>query len=763
MFKKNGLNEIGDIKNKVVDLLMVFYLIFSIPLIFLSISRSAITGWALNYSIQIVLFIAFCFVVIFRHKIHYKLKAIVTAIILLVFFVTGIHFLGLLSSGVVFLLLVSVFSSLFIGLAYGYASLAILVTVFFTYGLLYQTGMLKYTFDVEQMLNNNKLWITIGITYFIASYSIVFIVGRLEGAYTRLLEESKKSEEEYKLLFDQANEGVIITTIDGRILLVNDNFRLMSGYENSEVVGRNLSEMTVADDLLNKPLKFEELASGKTVVSERRVYDKQGNIRDITIKGNKLPDGRLQFLIKDVSKQKQIEKEIEAEREFGKTLVEAMPGVFYVFENYDKLVQWNNSLLHMSGYTADEIQKVHPNSLFDNANYESDADNIGLSEKKGSAYYRADLITKNGERIPLYNSAISYKRNNKIYLLGVGYDISNLVIAEKALKNSEINFRNIYNNTSDAIFIYNHDFKILSANERFYHLTGLDPKDIDSINFFDFLFDQNALQKVASEVEGVDKGRVVVAEYMIKNQNGRSFPIEVRSRPIVYQGQNAVVTSFNDISARKNLEKQVYTVSVKAEEDERGRIAKDLHDGLGPLLSTCKIYLHNLKNAKLSEKESMSFSKLSELINESLTGVKEISNNLSPHILRNFGLEHALKSFIEKLSLYTEISIATNLNTSKRYNEIIEITLYRVVTELINNTIKHAKAGNISVSIIEEPHKLLVVYIDDGQGFDYEQKIEENKGLGLFNMVSRINSVGGNISFKKQPQAGIVVNIEIPV
>lgn len=763
MFKKTGVNEIDDIKNKVVDLLMAFYLIFSIPLFYLSISRSTITGWTLNYSIQIVLFVAFAIVYLLRNMFNNKLKAIVTAIVFFVFFVTGIHFFGLLSSGIVFLLLISVFSALFIGLSYGYVSLVLLITVFFIYGILYQIGVLKYSFDVEQILSNNKLWIAIGLTYFLVSYSIVFIVGRLEGAYNRLLDESKKSEAEYKLLFDQANEGVIITNGDGIILLVNDNFRLMSGFENNEILGRNLIEMIMPEDLIDKPLMFDVIAKDLFVVSDKRVYDKQGNIRDITIKGSNLPDGRLQFLISDVSEQMKIKKEIEAEREFGKTLVEAMPGVFYVFENYDKLVQWNDSLLFMSGYSSDEIQKVHPNSLFDNADYENDTDIIGLSDKKGSAYYRADLITKTGLRIPLYNSAISYKRNNKIYMLGVGYDISNLVIAENALKNSEVNFRNIYNNTSDAIFIYNHDFKILSANERFYDLTGLNQIDIGSINFFDFLFDQNALQKVASDVEGVDNGRVVVAEYMIRNQDGRSFPIEVRSRPIVYEGQNAVVTSFNDISARKNLEKQVYTVSVKAEEDERGRIAKDLHDGLGPLLSTCKIYMYNLKNANLSEKENMSFRKLSELINESLTSVKEISNNLSPHILRNFGFEHALKSFIEKLSLYTEINISTNLNMSNRYNEIIEITLYRIVTELINNTIKHAKASRISVSLTEKKHKLLLVYIDDGKGFDYEKEIEENKGLGLFNMVSRINSVGGNIAFSKQAQSGIVVNIEIPV
>lgn len=760
-FTKTDTTEIGYIKNHVVNILLAIYLVFTVPLLFLSLRRSVLTGWSYVYSLQIMLVFCYWLVFIFRKKLHYKFKAVFTGILLLILFASGLHQFGLLSSGLVFLLLFAVFSSLFIGITYGYIALVIAAGVFVVYGVLYNMGFKNYRFDIELMFKSKSLWFAVGLTFLVASYSIVFIIDRLEKAYKTLLVKSKKSEDEYKLLFDQANEGVIIASLKGDILLVNENFRIMSGFNNADILGENLQQLIVPDENSNEPIKLDKLARGETVTSERRVFDKWGKIRHIKIKGNMLPDRRLQLLIRDISEQKKFEKEIEAEREFGKTLVEAMPGVFYVFENYEKLVQWNESLLLLSGYSVDEIQKIHPNNLFDNGNYDNDGGGITQSGNKGSAYFRADLITKSGDRIPLYNSAINYTRDKKIYLMGVGYDISDLILAENALKNSEINFRNIYNNTSDAIFIYNHDFKILSANDRFYTLTGLSPDDLNKINFFDFIFDQNTLQNVASEVNQIDKGRVVIAEYVLKDKKGKKFPIEVRSRPIIYEGKNAVVTSFNDISARKDLEKQVYTVSVKAEEDERGRIAKDLHDGLGPLLSTCKIYLHNLKSASLSEKETRSFTKLTELINESLTGVKEISNNLSPHILRNFGVEHALHSFIEKFTAYNEIEISANLKASNRYNEIIEITLYRVITELLNNTLKHAMAKHVSISMIENDGKIIVDYHDDGLGFDYSKMIQEKKGLGLFNIVSRINSVGGVISFKSEKEKGVYVNIEI--
>lgn len=752
--------NIDGIKNKIIDKLLAVYVIVSFPLLILSLTRTHTTGWTISYTLQLVFIIFFAFIFIFRKKLTFRFKALSTALLILFIFVFSISYFGLLSSGLAYVLLLVVFVTLFLGKKYGYISLGISLVVYIVFAILYSKSIITYSFDTISMLHDVRLWLAIGLTLLVVSYTSIFIVSGLEKALLDLLHKSSQSETDYRLLFDQSSEGIIITNIEGEILLVNENFRKMSGFTNDDIIGKKYLDFVVVEAGKPKPLRYDLLQIGKTLVTERKVHDKQGKIRHVKVKTNMLPDGRFQSLMSDNYQQKLYEEQIEAEKEFGKTLIETLPGIFYVFENYDKLVQWNESLLLASGYSKDEIQKIHPNELFDNGEYENSADTMFKMKKADSAYFRADLITKTGERVPLYNSAINYKRNGKIYLMGMGYDISGLLSAEKALKNSEENFRNIYNNTSDAVFIFNHSFKVLSANERFFALTGLNPDDLKRVNIFDFIFDKSALRKVASEIFRVDKGRVVVAEYLITDVAGRQFPIEVRSRQIDYEGSMAVVTSFNEITARKDFEKQVYSVSVKAEEDERGRIAKDLHDGLGPLLSTCKIYLHNIKNAEYSEREIHSYSKLTELINESLIGVKEISNNLSPHILRNFGLEHALKSFVEKISMYSEMKIETQLMAPNRYDEIIEITLYRIATELLNNTFKHSKADLVKIELFENDEKLYFNYSDNGTGFDYRKIWQEKKGLGLFNIVSRINSVGGKINFDTDLNKGVKVNIE---
>jgi signal transduction histidine kinase len=168
--------------------------------------------------------------------------------------------------------------------------------------------------------------------------------------------------------------------------------------------------------------------------------------------------------------------------------------------------------------------------------------------------------------------------------------------------------------------------------------------------------------------------------------------------------------------------------------------------------------LHNLKKAQFDEREQASFTKLSQLIDESLMGIKEISNNLSPHVLRNFGLVNALNVFIEKVASVSEAKIHYKFDAGQKYNEIVELTLYRVVTELINNTIKHAQAKNIYIELLQKEKKLQLIYADDGKGFDSEHI--DKPGLGILNIKSRIKSIAGKIDFDASVGKGVKVVIE---
>jgi len=217
--------------------------------------------------------------------------------------------------------------------------------------------------------------------------------------------------------------------------------------------------------------------------------------------------------------------------------------------------------------------------------------------------------------------------------------------------------------------------------------------------------------------------------------------------------------------ARLIMEKRVLNAVINTEESERKRFAKDLHDGLGPLLSSVKMSFSAIEGKDGSSDQKAILSSAKQAINEAISSLKEISNNLSPHILDNFGLASAIRSFTNKIDQTGKIKIEFRSNISeKRYPGNTEVILYRAICELITNTLKHSKAKKILISLDEEDGKLKVLYQDDGKGFDYNLVLlNETGGMGLPNIRSRINSINGNFAVDSLPGEGVVVTIEVGV
>jgi len=216
---------------------------------------------------------------------------------------------------------------------------------------------------------------------------------------------------------------------------------------------------------------------------------------------------------------------------------------------------------------------------------------------------------------------------------------------------------------------------------------------------------------------------------------------------------------------KRASEKRFFSVIIQAEETERKRFAKDLHDGLGPLLSTVKMSVSALKREGVEQNNLEILNNLDIVINESIKTIKDISNNLSPHVIENFGLTRALKNFIEKINSSKIISISLDSQLYElRMEYNIEIVLYRVICELINNTIKHANALNIDISIRYDTKAIYVDYSDNGQGFEVDSLFKpQTKGMGFYNIYSRINSLKGKIETNSELEKGTQVKIKIPL
>ena len=153
------------------------------------------------------------------------------------------------------------------------------------------------------------------------------------------------------------------------------------------------------------------------------------------------------------------------------------------------------------------------------------------------------------------------------------------------------------------------------------------------------------------------------------------------------------------------------------------------------------------------------------VIDEAIKSIREISNNLSPHILNNFGLNKAMRNFINKINLSDSIKISFVSNIEgERFESNTEVVLYRVICELINNTLKHAEATSIRISLEKQQDMITCHYKDNGKGFDTNEiSLTSHSGMGYSNMLTRINSLNGSFNMEAEPGKGTQAIINVPI
>lgn len=211
---------------------------------------------------------------------------------------------------------------------------------------------------------------------------------------------------------------------------------------------------------------------------------------------------------------------------------------------------------------------------------------------------------------------------------------------------------------------------------------------------------------------------------------------------------------------RRLLENRLLTAVLRTEEQSRALISRDLHDGLGPLLSSAKMSLSSLSLKDLSDKDRVTLQNTAAVIDEAIRSLRDISNNLSPHVLNSFGLMRGIKNFVDRTATLhnVKISYSTELR-NERFDSNVEVIIYRVICELVNNSLKHSACSNIEIKMQLIGERIVVDYADNGCGFD--TKNVPDGGMGLSNMKSRISSLGGRLRLTSQPGKGMAAHFEV--
>jgi len=201
---------------------------------------------------------------------------------------------------------------------------------------------------------------------------------------------------------------------------------------------------------------------------------------------------------------------------------------------------------------------------------------------------------------------------------------------------------------------------------------------------------------------------------------------------------------------------------VNTEERERHRIAKDLHDGVGQLLSSVKMNLTNTESGLEDKHTAAILSQSKKDIDQITTELRNISYNLLPSSLDKFGLAPAMEEQINKLQDGSDINFHFN-NSAKqeRFDPKIEITLYRVFQEMLNNSLKHSSASEITVQLLQFGKELQLMFEDNGKGFNLKSGLEKTGSSGLKNLYSRVALINGNMVIDSHPNSGTVIIVEV--
>lgn len=220
-----------------------------------------------------------------------------------------------------------------------------------------------------------------------------------------------------------------------------------------------------------------------------------------------------------------------------------------------------------------------------------------------------------------------------------------------------------------------------------------------------------------------------------------------------------IITIVRNQRRHFKLQQAKLMVEINTLENERRRIVSDLHDELGPLLSVVKFQVSSLESG--AGEDVVLIEKASNNLDEILSRIRDICNQLMPQVLIRKGLIMAISEFINDIDGRTPIKM-TFTHDDVKVPSLAEVHLYRLIQEIINNAVKHSRASALQISLTEKEERVVLSINDDGRGFEPQRMLRESGGWGLKNILSRVDILRGDIYLASKPGKGTTYTIEIP-
>jgi PAS domain S-box-containing protein len=346
---------------------------------------------------------------------------------------------------------------------------------------------------------------------------------------------------------------------------------------------------------------------------------------------------------------------------------------------------------------------------------------------------------------------------------------------EEAVQKREEEYRNLFDSFPDPVTIIQENQSVL-LNKEFTRLLGYDHNDVKKgLSPSDIIVADEDKVIMRKRVESRFAREKIAPEYHIVTLVGKddqTIPFEAKGTLIRYNGRPADLVVFRDITKHKKADELIHALTqqlIKAQENERQKISRELHDRVAQDLSAARIACEMLLDDELgvSSEGHQRLYDLSEILRTTIMNVRDLSYDLRPPGLETLGLVRTLYQycidFAEKNALKIDFKSA---GVDKlKFNFDTEINLYRIVQEGLSNIKNHAEAGNVMIKLVFSFPNIILRIEDDGKGFNMQERMEaafKEKRMGLQNIEQRVSLLEGEIDIQSRPMKGTKISIKIP-
>jgi PAS domain S-box-containing protein len=586
-------------------------------------------------------------------------------------------------------------------------------------------------------------------------------------------EALRQSQERYRSLAESSPDAIFILDRESAVQYVNRVAAQWLGKPNSGLLGHPQAEFFPPEMARHHQEGIQRVFEGGEMVRTERSESFRGTEKWIETRLVPLRNqqGKVAYVIgiaRDLTEQKRTAEALKEREELSQKIIGAAMEGFWMLDLEGNLVDVNEAYCRMSGYSRQELLSMHTSDVeVKEASPELVVKHIQRVIQSGSDRFETRHRCKDGRIIEVEVIA-TFLKLREHYVFAFMRDITERKRAEEQIRLLAYAVQS----ARDLICITDGENRFTFVNQSFVKAYGYNQEEVLGRGP-DFLYSPKNPPGLYEHIFRQTLGGSWKGELLNCRKDGTEFPISLSTSEIKNNEGRTIglIGVASDITERKRAEEELRLLPlriIEAQEAERLRVARELHDGVNQLIASAKMRLRKVEDSVVSLNPAAReiLARCSRLLVQALEENRRIAHNLRPSDLDEFGLAAACRNFCKELQSRTKLKVKYNVaRIDQRLAPALELNLFRIMQEAVNNIEKHAHAREVRLRIAFHGDSIVLRIQDDGRGFDSKRgKAGKGKwrGIGLTNMRERAEFLGGTCTVASAPKQGTTITVRVP-